>query len=116
LSSRAHRGRLSNKPREHGDDARRERYDLGFVFGGCGADEDGDLDRGADFGGFTAGYRVGARLVGTSDSRCALGDVEARAFRGTRGFVAKFGIADLRVADGDEELASDAKDLERVMR
>jgi hypothetical protein len=107
---------LPYEPREHRDNAGRKRYDVRFVLGGCGADKDGDLDRGTDFRGFTAGYCVGASLVGPCDSRCAFCDVEARAFRGTRRFVTQFGVADLSVSHADEKLARDVKNLEGVMR
>ena len=74
-AGRGARPRLSNESREHCDDAGCERDDLRFVLGGCGTHEDGDLNRGPDFGGFTAGYRVGTSLVGTCDTRGAFRDV-----------------------------------------
>ncbi len=107
---------LFYEPCEHGNDPRREGHDLRFIVGGRGANEDGDLDRGANFGGFATGYRIGTRLIGTRNARRAFRDVEASSFRGSRCFVPEFGVSDLRIAHADEELASDVKYLEAMMR
>jgi hypothetical protein len=74
-----------------------------------------DLDSSADFGGLAAGDRVGARLVGPRDTCRTMRNVETCTFGRERRFVAKFGVADLRVAHADEELAGDVKDLQAVM-